>query len=274
MVSFKADLQFGQFNNKAGYVPPDTRQNMQEPIWAKFLTDRDKAVLSASGYGNNAGFGKRPALLVIDVTYSFTGDRPEPILDSIKRWNNSCGAEGWQAVGVIRRLVDQCHAKNVPVIYSKGIFRRDGWDLGSWSWKNDRTREGKARNPSNVDGAAIVAEIAPTERDIVVEKQKPSAFFGSPLQSHLNLLGCDSVLVTGGTTSGCVRATVTDAFSLNLRASVVADACFDRCEASHAMSLCDMNAKYADIVDHAMVLEYLEALPSGLFALPGAGPLE
>jgi len=58
--------------------------------------DRDKAVFSAAGYGARAGFGKRPALLVIDVSYAFTGDTPgEPILDSIKRWRNSCGAESW-----------------------------------------------------------------------------------------------------------------------------------------------------------------------------------
>ena len=69
---------------------------MSEPIWNQFLTERDKAVFSAAGYGARAGFGKRPALLVIDVSYAFTGDTPgEPILESIKRWRNSCGAESW-----------------------------------------------------------------------------------------------------------------------------------------------------------------------------------
>jgi hypothetical protein len=64
-------------------------------IWEKFLTDRDRVVFAASGYGSHGGFGKKPCLLVIDVSYGFTGDKPEPILDSIKKWRNSCGAESW-----------------------------------------------------------------------------------------------------------------------------------------------------------------------------------
>ena len=70
---------------------------MSEPIWNRFLTERDKAVLEASGYGVRGGFGKRPALLIIDVNWGFCGDRPEPILESIKRWRNSCGEEAWSA---------------------------------------------------------------------------------------------------------------------------------------------------------------------------------
>ncbi len=80
---------------------------MSEPIWNKFLTDRDKQVFEAAGYGARSGFGRRPALLVIDVSYAFTGDRPEPIMESIKRWRNSCGAESWTAIGHIRRLLDK-----------------------------------------------------------------------------------------------------------------------------------------------------------------------
>ena len=81
---------------------------MSEPIWNQFLTERDKQVFSAAGYGARAGFGKRPALLVIDVSYAFTGDKPgEPILESIKRWRNSCGAESWVAIGHIKKLIDK-----------------------------------------------------------------------------------------------------------------------------------------------------------------------
>ena len=79
---------------------------MAEPVWNKFLTERDKLVFEAAGYGTRAGFGKRPALLVIDVSYAFCGDKPEPILESIKRWRNSCGAESWLAITKIRRLID------------------------------------------------------------------------------------------------------------------------------------------------------------------------
>ena len=74
---------------------------MSERIWDKFLTERDKAVFATGGFGARAGFGKRPALLVIDVSWAFCGERPEPILESIKHWRNSCGAESWVALAHI-----------------------------------------------------------------------------------------------------------------------------------------------------------------------------
>ena len=110
--------------------------------------------------------------------------------------------------------------------------------------------------------------IAPAPRDIVVKKQKPSGFFGTNLASYLTLLGCDSIIVVGTTTSGCVRATVVDAFSLNYRVVLAEEGCFDRSEASHAVSLCDMHAKYADVVPTAEILTYFNQLPADLFDLP------
>jgi nicotinamidase-related amidase len=110
--------------------------------------------------------------------------------------------------------------------------------------------------------------IAPGPQDIVVKKQKPSGFFGTDLASYLSLLGWDSVIVVGTTTSGCVRATVVDAFSLNYRVILAEEGCFDRSEASHAVSLCDMHAKYADVVSTAEILSYFGELPADLFALP------
>ena len=100
---------------------------------------------------------------------------------------------------------------------------------------------------------------------------KPSVFLGTPLLSFLVLLGADSLIVAGTTTSGCVRATVVDAFSNNYRVAIVEEGCFDRSQASHALSLCDMNAKYADVVRLEETLAYIEALPKGLFNLPAGG---
>jgi nicotinamidase-related amidase len=171
---------------------------------------------------------------VIDVSYGFTGDKPEPILDSIKQWRNSCGAESWTAIAVIKDLADLFRSKRLPVIYSTGFLRQDNWDAGGWAWKNNRTAESAPVESTNRDPDEIVSELAPQPQDIVVYKQKPSVFFGSNLISYLTLLGCDSLIVTGCTTSGCVRATVVDAFSYNIRVAVAEDACFDRSEASHA----------------------------------------
>jgi maleamate amidohydrolase len=244
-----------------------------EPIWNKFLTERDKAVFGDSGYGARGGFGKRPALLVIDVNYAFCDEKPTPILESIKKWRNSCGEDAWVAMPYIRSLIDKSHERGVPVIYTTGVRRDDNWDAGSWSWKNARGGEAP-KVSNNVDGNEIVSEIAPSTQDIVVLKQKPSGFFGTNMTSYLTLLGCDSVIVTGTTTSGCVRATVLDAFSLNYRISLAEEGCFDRSQASHAINLCDMNAKYADVVKTSEVLEFFDTLPPGQYDLPKGAPVE
>jgi maleamate amidohydrolase len=241
---------------------------MSEPIWNQFLTERDKAVFAASGYGARGGFGKRPLLLVIDVNYNFCGDRPEPILESIKRWHNSCGEDSWPAIASIKTLIEAAHAKGLPVAYTTADFREDNWDCGSWGWKNARAGERPKVPASNLDGNTIIPDIAPGPQDIVVLKQKPSAFAGTSFAAYLTLLGCDSIIVTGTTTSGCVRATVLDAFTLNYRVAVVEEGCFDRSQASHAINLCDMNAKYADVVKAHEVLAFFDTLDAGMFELP------
>jgi maleamate amidohydrolase len=243
---------------------------MNARIWDKFLTERDKAVFAAGGFGARAGFGKRPALLVIDVNWAFCGERPEPILESIKRWRTSCGAESWVALEYIKSLIEAARAKGLPVIYTTGERRPDNWDAGSWRWKS--TRRGSER---------LCARWCRRQRDphsdrarpqdIVIKKQKPSGFFGTNLASYLTLLGCDSVIVVGTTTSGCVRATVVDAFSLNYRVILAEEGCFDRSEASHAISLCDMHAKYADVLPTAEILSFFDRLPADLFDLPTGG---
>jgi isochorismate hydrolase len=105
-----------------------------------------------------------------------------------------------------------------------------------------------------------MGEIAPSPQDIVIYKHKPSAFAGTPLTAFLNDLGADSLIVTGTTTSGCVRASVIDAFSYNIRVTIAEEGCFDRSQASHAINLCDMHAKYADVVATDEVLSYLDGL--------------
>src|SRR5262249_51145137 len=141
-------------------------QTMSEPIWNQFLTERDKAVFATSGYGARQGFSKRPALIVIDVNYAFCGDKPEPILESIKRWRNCWGEDAWVALPYIRALIDKAHDKGLPVIYTTGVRRGDLWDSGSWAWKNNRSAEDAANKTvtCNLDGNEIMAEIAPGPR--------------------------------------------------------------------------------------------------------------
>ncbi|MBT5938304.1 MAG: isochorismatase family protein [Rhodospirillaceae bacterium] len=244
---------------------------MAERIWDKYISERDQGVFDAAGFGQNAGFGERPVLMIVDVSYAFCGDKREPIHESIKTWKLSCGEAAWDAMPVLIKLIEAARAKGIPVIYTTGYGRDDKWDRGSWAWKNPRGENLENSEPApvtNRDGNDIVDEIAPAAQDIVVLKQKPSAFHEAPMMSYLNLLKADSVIVTGTTTSGCVRATAVDAFSHNFHVSVVEDACFDRSDVSHAVSLLDLHAKYADVHTSDAIIDYINGLPDDLFDLP------
>ncbi|MGZ7445623.1 isochorismatase family protein [Paenibacillus sp. TH7-28] len=233
-------------------------------VWDKFLTERDKQVFGNAGYDAKAGFGKRPAVLVIDVSYGFCGHQKEPVLDSVKRWRNSCGESAWEAIPHIQKLLQAAREQRIPVFYSTGVDRRpDGFDAGGWRRKNTRSeeQEGVPGYGSN----EIVREIAPEPCDIVIEKLKPSPFHGTPLLGFLNDLGIDTLLICGTTTGGCVRAGVIDAFSYNFFVGVVEECTFDRGEASHAINLFDMNAKYADVVSTEETINYIYQTEKGLF---------
>lgn len=233
-------------------------------IWDDVVPERDRQVFAEAGYGAIGGWGERPAVIVVDVTYDFCGDKPEPILDSIQRFRNSCGESAWESIPHLQRLIAAARAKGVPVIYTHADENRTPIRVGSWAFKNSRVM-----GPSEISkriGNDIVAEIAPQPGEIVIEKDKPSAFFGTPLMSYLMLLGCDSVIITGTTTSGCVRGSVIDAFSNNLRVAVAEECCFDRLIVSHKINLFDMHGKYADVRPTDECIDFLSRLPSGMFA--------
>jgi nicotinamidase-related amidase len=232
-------------------------------IWDDAITERDRLVLQACGYGRVRGLGKRPALIVIDMSYNWVGDRREPVLESIKRIRHSCGKEAWDAVSVAQKLMIKARQKGIPVIYTTGFGAETNYESKRRPWKNHRHEEDETKVFS--ERMEIVKEIAPEPSDIVIHKLKPSGFFGTPLQSVLNDYGVDTLLVTGGSTSGCVRATVIDAFSFNYFVAVVEEGTFDRIQLSHKANLLDMNIKYADVMKAEQVAAYLDGLPSGLY---------
>jgi maleamate amidohydrolase len=237
-------------------------------VWDKFLTETDRQVYEASGYGARGGFGTRPAVLIVDVNYAFTGDANLPILESVKTWRNSCGSTGWAAIEPTQRLLAAARANHIPVFFSTGVDTRpDRFNRGGWAHKNRRSVEdvpvAAALKP--VRGNDIVKEIAPLPHEILIEKLKPSPFNGTPLPGFLVDLGVDTLIVTGTTTSGCVRAAVIDAFSLNYKISIVEECTFDRFESSHAINLFDMQAKYCDVVGVGEAISYLGEIGPGLY---------
>jgi nicotinamidase-related amidase len=232
---------------------------MERRIWDDYITDLDRRVYEKAGFGSSAGFGSRPAILVIDVQYRTVGEDREPILDAMDTYRTAVGERGWTAVDRIRELLEASRPKGVPVLYPV-VERKDRFDTGRWKDKIPGMDSEEHRIGQR--GTQIVEEVAPEPGDIVISKRYASAFFGTPLMTYLNDLDVDTLVVTGCTTSGCVRATVMDAFSYAFRVIVPEDAVYDRGEASHAINLFDMSQKYADILTTDEVLSFFDGLPA------------
>jgi len=224
------------------------------PAWTGIVTEEEERRYAHAGFGGAGVWGKKPALLIIDVQYRTVGTTPKPYWEAIEEYPTSCGEAGWAAVAQIAPLLALFRDKGFPVLYPHVAPKNAATDGG-------RLAE-KIPSIMGIDatGYAFVHEIAPQEGDVLLPKKHPSAFFGTPLTSHLIDLGVDTLVVTGCTTSGCVRASVTDAFALNFRVVVPEDCVYDRAPTAHAVNLWDMNAKYADVMPVADVMARLSAM--------------
>lgn len=232
-------------------------------VWDQFLTDQDKQHL-ANFPKRQGGFGDRAALLLIDNYRGVVGDDREPLLESIQKWPMSTGLTGWEALDQIARLLAVARSAALPIVHV-GVSppERSGLPVGtSWTAIRDRVGERDSMSPEALERHArrydVVEQAAPIAGEAVIEKTAASAFFGTPLAGHLNLLGVDTVIVVGETTSGCVRATVVDAASYRYRVVIPEQCVYDRHEACHAINLFDMDQKYADVLPLATVVEWIE----------------
>jgi nicotinamidase-related amidase len=221
--------------------------------WDGIIPDEEQRAYRAAGFGRRSGLGRRPALLIIDVQYRTVGTRPMPFWNAIEEFPTSCGEVGWHAVGHIRTLLALFRQQGWPVLYPH-VAPKEGFDAGRLAEKVP------ALMTVPRHGYDFVAEIAPRGEDVLLPKKHPSAFFGTPLASYLIDLGADTVVVTGCTTSGCIRGSVVDAFAYNFRVTVPHDAVYDRGATAHAVNLFDMAAKYADVMTTAECADALRAL--------------
>jgi len=195
-------------------------------------------------YDNHVGFGCRPALLLIDFCQAYF----EP--------GNALYAEVDGALQSALRLRTAARTAGVPVILTNVVYHPSGVDGGRFFEKAVPLKNFVKGSPMGAWGPGLV----PFDDELVVSKQYPSAFFGTSLAATLTAAGIDSVILTGLTTSGCVRASCVDAMSNGFRTAVVAEACGDRHAAPHDANLFDMNAKYADVVSEAGVITFLSRL--------------
>jgi maleamate amidohydrolase len=223
--------------------------------WENIVSEDEQRAYRAAGFGRPSGLGIRPALLIIDVQYRTVGTKREPFWDSIKEFPTSCGEIGWNAVDNIAIILETFRAKNWPVLYPH-VAPKKTTDGGRLAEKVPSIMTIPAH------GYDFVKEVAPREGDVLLPKKHPSAFFGTALASHLIDAQADTLIVTGCTTSGCVRGSVVDAFSLNFKVFVPHDSVYDRSHTSHAVNLFDMAEKYADVGSTAELLSQLEGIPA------------
>lgn len=198
----------------------------------------------SSVFDATIGVGQRPALLLIDFVAAYF----EPGCELY--------ADVDSALASALRVRDAARSVQIPVIYTNVSYQAGGADGGVFFRKIRPLRHFVAGNPLGnwVEG------LEPADHEIVVTKQYASAFFGTSLAATLTSLAVDSVILTGLTTSGCIRATCVDAISNGFIPLVVADACGDRHPEPHRANLFDMNAKYADVISEDQVIAYLNGL--------------
>lgn len=221
--------------------------------WNSVISDADRTVYAAAGFGQPTGLGQRPALLVIDVQYRTSGSRNVPILEAIREYPTACGEYAWAAIPNMAQLIAAFRARGWPVIYPCIAPKNEHDDAGFAA-----KAPGVLAIPPR--GYDFVEEIAPQPGDLRVPKAHASSFFGTALASYLVRLGADSLVVAGCSTSGCVRATVVDACQLNYKVVVAEDAVYDRGQVSHAVNLFDMASKYADVMSTSSLLSALESV--------------
>jgi maleamate amidohydrolase len=221
--------------------------------WADVITADDEERYERAGFGRPSGWGDHPALLIIDMQYRTMGNSPKPFYASLEDYTTSCGEVGWAAMEQVVRLLAAFRAAGRPVLYPHVAPKLAEDRAGTLGQKVPGIMDVPDR------GYEFPEQIAPRPGDLLLPKKHPSAFFGTPLASYVIGLGVDTLVVTGCTTSGCVRGTVVDAFSYNFKCVIPADAVYDRTPTVHEVNLFDPAQKYADVLTTDEVVAHITA---------------
>ncbi len=214
-------------------------------MWDDLLTEQDKAVIKQANYDTRGArafesrvLGERAAVLVIDMQHLIVGE-DTPILDAIAHEPMAMGEIAWRAMDTMVPFVNACRDANLPIIYTRIIPR------------------GYTADDTSLD---IVTPLAPHTGDHVIDKDYPSSFHDTDLQTHLITHNIDTIILVGNSTSGCVRATAVDGRQRGFCTIVPHECVFDRIEASHKISLLDMWMKYATVISTDETLAYINSI--------------
>ena len=198
----------------------------------------------AGAFDGRLAFGARPALLIVDFVMAYL-DPASPLYAGVE-----------DALASNERLLAAARSANIPVIFTNVEYEPGGANGGLFYKKIPAL---KAFDKGS-DLGSFPPSLTPAPSDLVVTKQYASAFFGTALATKLSALGVDALLITGLSTSGCVRATALDALQSGFAPFVVSDACGDRHRDPHSANLFDLQAKYAEVISEAEALNLLSGL--------------
>lgn len=230
-----------------------SRERFEDHCWRDVIPEKD--IKLYAHYARDTYVGERPALLAIDLYDSVYRGGPLEPSELNETYPNSCGVFAHNAIKPTKRLFAAARAAQLPIFYCTQDTRPNNRPAGAHSTH----RKGVSLDP---EALAIYHEFAPQETDILIYKQRASVFQGTPLLSHLNLIGVQSLIVCGESTSGCVRASVVDAYSNGFHVSLVEECTYDRSELCHKVNLFDMHHKYVDVMHVDEVVTHLEGMKS------------
>jgi isochorismate hydrolase len=214
-------------------------------IWDDVIPKEELERFAAGGMGTNlVGFGEKPVLLVVDMSYAFV-DSSFPLGDS---------SVGWAAVHHIQKLQQVAREKRIPILYSTSEWKNTVVERGLWK----RTPE-VSKALQNPEAYRIVTELTPRGDEPVVIKTAPSAFHGTDLLRMLIQFNADTLILVGMVTSGCVYATAVDGFSFGFRVIIPAEGVADRSLIGHKVALFNFHMKYGDVLPMDEVLRYMSS---------------
>ncbi len=205
------------------------------------MDDLTTASYEEAGFGRATEFGTHPGVIVVDMCQAYFTEGSPLYLDRPEVVNSA------------KRVVEAARTASVPVLWTRVEYEPGGANGGVWYQKVGALNSFDRGNPL----ADWVPGLTPDPDEVVVTKQHASGFFGTTLNEELQVLGVDTVLVCGVSTSGCVRATVTDASAFGFAPFIIREAVGDRTNAVHEANLFDIAAKYGDVIDEHTGLDYL-----------------
>jgi nicotinamidase-related amidase len=226
-------------------------KEFNEHCWKDVVPQADLDVYSM--WRRETFVGPKPALLAIDLYESVYRGGPHLPSEINDRYPGTCGIFAHRAIAPTKLLIAAARRAGIPVFFCTQETRPNNRPAGAISTKRQTERPPP-------DYFAIYKEFTVEPSDIVIWKQRASAFQSTPLASHLTLLDVSSLIVCGESTSGCVRASVVDAHSAGFHVSVVEECTYDRAELTHKVNLFDLAHKYADVMHVDEVVAHLESM--------------